>query len=268
MSLLDRYKRQITYLRISVTDRCNLRCSYCMPECGVEFKSHEDMLSYEQIASVTRAAVGLGITKVRLTGGEPLVRRGIVDLVALLGRIEGLETLAMTTNGVMLPLYARALRDAGLDSVNISLDTLDPEGYRRLTRGGTVEKAIAGVDAAVAAGFSPIKVNTVVSSESSPEDIQALDAFCRERGIQLQRIGEYHLDRNKVDFESFERPPKCAFCNRLRLTADGYFKPCLHSDTEVPVDFANIETSIRQAVSIKPKNGTVCTNRHMVSIGG
>lgn len=268
MSLLDRYKRPITYLRISVTDRCNLRCSYCMPECGVEIKRHADMLSYEQIAAVTRVAVGLGVTKVRLTGGEPLVRRGIVDLVGLLGRIEGLETLAMTTNGVMLPLYATALKSAGLQSVNISLDSLDPERYRRLTRGGQVNKAIAGVDAAVAAGFSPIKVNAVVSSESSPEEIGMLEAFCKERGIQLQRIGEYHLDRAKVDFESFERPPKCAFCNRLRLTADGYFKPCLHSDAEVPVDFANIDTSIRQAVSIKPKKGTACTNRHMVSIGG
>lgn len=268
MSLLDRYKRPITYLRISVTDRCNLRCSYCMPECGVEIKRHADMLSYEQIAEITRVAVGLGITKVRLTGGEPLVRRGIVDLVELLGRIEGLETLAMTTNGVMLPLYATALKSSGLQSVNISLDSLDPERYRRLTRGGQVEKAIAGVDAAVAAGFSPIKVNAVVSAESSPEDIALLEAFCKARGVRLQRIGEYHLDRDKVDFESFDRPPKCAFCNRLRLTADGYFKPCLHSDAEVPVDFANIETSIRQAVSIKPKKGTVCTNRHMVSIGG
>ncbi|MFW5842479.1 MAG: radical SAM protein, partial [Spirochaetota bacterium] len=169
-----------------------------MPECGVEFKSHADMLSYEQIAAVARAGVGLGITKVRLTGGEPLVRRGIVDLVEMLGRIEGLETLAMTTNGVMLPLYAASLKSAGLDSVNISLDTLDPERYRLLTRGGKVEKAIAGVDAAVAAGFSPIKVNAVVSSESAPEEIGMLKAFCKERGIQLQRIGEYHLDRNKV----------------------------------------------------------------------
>ena len=268
MSLLDRYKRPITYLRISVTDRCNLRCTYCMPECGVELKQHAEMLSYEEIAEVTRVAVSLGIKKVRLTGGEPLVRRNIVDLVSLLSSIEGLEMLAMTTNGVLLPLYAMALREAGLQSVNISLDTLDPERYRRLTRGGSVEKAVAGVDAAVAAGFDPIKINTVVSGESPSGEIANLEAFCKNRGIHLQRIGEYHLDQKKIDFESFERPPKCAQCNRLRLTADGYLKPCLHSDSEVPVDFRNIETSIRQAVGLKPKKGTVCTNRNMVSIGG
>jgi cyclic pyranopterin phosphate synthase len=239
-----------------------------MPECGVELKQHSEMLSYEEIAEVTRVAVSLGINKVRLTGGEPLVRRNIVDLVSLLTGIEGLEMLAMTTNGVMLPLYAMALREAGLKSVNISLDTLNPERYRRLTRGGDVQKAIAGVDAAVAAGFDPIKVNTVVSSDSPPEEIQTLEAFCNSRGIHLQRIGLYHLDQDKVDFQSFERPPKCAQCNRLRLTADGYLKPCLHSDSEVPVDFRNIEMSIRQAVGLKPKKGSVCTNRSMISIGG
>lgn len=268
MSLLDRYNRPITYLRISVTDRCNLRCTYCMPECGVELKQHDQMLSYEEIAEVARVAVSLGINKIRLTGGEPLVRRNIVDLVSLLSPIEGLQMLAMTTNGVMLPLYAMALREAGLRSVNISLDTLDPERYRRLTRGGDVQKAIAGVDAAVAAGFEPIKINTVVSSDGPQEEIANLEEFCKSRGVQLQRIGEYHLDQNKIDFDNFERPPKCAYCNRLRLTADGYLKPCLHSDAEVPVDSRNIEMSIRQAVGLKPKKGTVCTNRNMVSIGG
>ena len=288
--MYDRFNREITYLRISVTDRCNLRCTYCMPSCGIDLKSHHDLLSFEEITEIARVAVGLGIRKIRLTGGEPLVRRGIVELVRQLAAVDGLETLAMTTNGILLPRYAEDLRAAGLQAVNISLDTLDPERYRETTRGGRVEDAVAGVDAAIAAGFHPIKINVVVADTEAPGTAQAagaqadvptgavgapgagaladLQAFCHERGIILQKIGLYHLDRNKVDYEAFDRPPKCDNCNRLRLTSDGKFKPCLHSNHEFPVDFADIEEAILAAVAAKPFRGTACTNRSMVSIGG
>ncbi len=312
--MYDRFNREITYLRISVTDRCNLRCTYCMPSCGVDLKSHHDMLTFEEITEIARVAVGLGIRKIRLTGGEPLVRRGIVELVRQLAAIEGLETLAMTTNGILLPRYARDLRAAGLQAVNISLDTLDAARYREMTRGGRVEDAVAGVDAAIVAGFRPIKINVVVPEAAASDpgaerradagagaaaragaagfpdvgarrdgsegpdpaapattaahDLAALRSFCDERGIILQKIGLYHLDRNKVDYEAFDRPPKCDHCNRLRLTSDGKFKPCLHSNHEFAVDFADIEGAILAAVAAKPFRGTVCTNRSMVSIGG
>lgn len=234
----------------------------------MEQRQRGNKLGFKQITAVTRSAVDLGITKVRLTGGEPLVRRGIVELVSMLAAIEGLEILAMTTNGILLPRYAAALYSAGLKSVNISLDTLDAERYRYLTRGGRLADAIAGVEAAREVGFTPIKINAVIGSECPPADLEALERFCNDRNITLQRIGEYHLDREKVDFDSFDRPPKCQECNRLRLTSDGFLKPCLHTDTEIAVDFGDIEDSIRQAVAKKPFRGTVCTNRDMVSIGG
>jgi cyclic pyranopterin phosphate synthase len=270
--MYDRFNRKITYLRISVTDRCNLRCSYCMPAEGIELKRHKDMLSFEEITAIARVAVGQGIEKIRLTGGEPLVRRGIVELVRQLGVIPGLKTLAMTTNGLLLPRYADQLRAAGLQAVNISLDTLDPDRYRETTRGGRLEDAVAGVDAAVAAGFDPIKINVVVPTAEAKRDpyndLAALRRFCEDRGIILQKIGLYHLDHNKVDYEAFDRPPMCDQCNRLRLTADGAFKPCLHSNHEFPVDLNNIEDALFKAVEAKPFRGSVCTNRSMVAIGG
>jgi len=266
--MFDRFNRSIDYLRISVTDKCNLRCTYCMPCDGVPQKPHSEILRFEQIVAIVQTAVSLGITKVRLTGGEPLVRRGIVDLVRRIGEVDGIEKLAMTTNGILLPRYAQELKDAGLSSVNISLDTLDTERYKTLTRGGDVARAIAGVDAAVAAGYAPIKVNTVVRDDTTQEELVALAAFCAERGVLLQRIREYSLSAQKQDAHQYERPPSCAACNRIRLTADGKLKSCLHSDDEIPVDFDDIEGSIRNAVLTKPKHGAACTNRPMISIGG
>lgn len=273
--MYDRFKRRIDYLRISVTDRCNLRCTYCMPPEGIALKQHSDLLSFEQITRIARAAVGLGIEKIRLTGGEPLVRRGIVELVGQLGKIEGLKTLAMTTNGLLLPRYAGELKAAGLQRLNISLDTLDPERYRETTRGGRLEDVISGVDAAIAAGFTGTKINVVVpeardEGEQAEVDrnLAALQEFCVGRGLTLQKIGLFHLDRCKVDYEAFDRPPKCHECNRLRLTADGNIRPCLHSDLAFPVDFGDIEKAIVAAVSAKPASGTGCTDLNMVSIGG
>jgi cyclic pyranopterin phosphate synthase len=264
----DRYNREISYLRISVTDRCNLRCLYCMPEEGVSLRRHDDMLSFEQIEAIVRAGVRLGITKVRLTGGEPLVRSGIVELVRRLASVRGLERLAMTTNGTLLPRFAPALRRAGLDSVNISLDTLDPDRYAELTRGGDVRAAVAGVEAARQAGFHPIKINVVVQNGSTDTDLPLLEEFCRSRGLLLQRIREYALSSAKQESAGYERPPRCGECNRLRLTADGLLKPCLHSDREIAVDFTDPERSLRETIASKPAKGSACTNRAMVAIGG
>jgi len=265
--MFDRFDRPITYLRISVTDKCNLRCRYCMPAEGVPPRKHEDFLSLEQIAEVARAAVGLGVRKIRLTGGEPLVKRGIVDLVRMLGGIDGLEHLAMTTNGTLLARHARPLKEAGLDSVNVSLDTLDPERYRALTRGGSIEDARAGIEAALGEGF-PVKINMVVLEDTGEEEIGAMRAFCAERGARLQLINHFSLLNEKSDSYSFERPPSCGQCNRIRPMADGMLKPCLHSDAEVRLDFSRLEESLREAILSKPKRGAVCTIRTMSQIGG
>jgi cyclic pyranopterin phosphate synthase len=265
--MLDRYDREIDYLRISVTDKCNLRCTYCLPEEGVPLGRHGDFLRLEEMARVVQAGVGLGLTKVRLTGGEPLVKRGIVELVRLLCAVPGLGHLAMTTNGTLLEPLARPLRQAGLDSLNISLDSLDAGRYREITRRGELADALAGIEAAREAGF-PIKINMVVLEDTREEEVRGLAAFCRERGLTLQLINHYVLSREKRDAYAFDRPPRCALCNRIRLLADGTLKPCLHSDLEIPLDRQRIETSLRAAVRAKPRRGGACTRRRMIEIGG
>ncbi len=270
--MLDSYKRDISYLRISVTDRCNLRCLYCMPPEGIEKSSHNDCLSFEQINDVVKEGVKLGITKVRLTGGEPLVRKGICDLVRLLRSNRELEIIGMTTNGHYLSRYAAELKRAGLSSLNISLDTLNPERYKTLTRGGEIKAVFEGIEAAGAQGF-PLKINMVVSSESTDRELQEMERFCRERGIQLQRIREYALNETKYAKEEavYQRPPPCEACNRIRLLSTGLLKPCLHSNNEIPVDFASAETirkCLKRAVLEKPRCGAECTGRNMVEIGG
>jgi len=160
--MLDGYGRHIDYLRISITDRCNLRCVYCMPADGVPALPQDDILSFEEIERFVRAAASEGISKLRLTGGEPLVRTGVVEHARRLMEIDGIEAVAMTTNGILLPRYARDLVDAGVTRVNISLDSLDPDIFRQITRGGDLAKVMAGIEAAFEAGMDPVKLNVVV----------------------------------------------------------------------------------------------------------
>ena len=295
----DNYGREIEYLRISLTDLCNLRCVYCMPEEGICKLPHDRILTLEEVVEIAAAAVELGIRKIRLTGGEPLVRRGIVGLVKSLRALPGLRELTLTTNGILLPELARPLRDAGLDRVNISLDTLDAEKYRRLTRGGDLEKALAGIRAAEAAGFdSPIKLNAVLLGGVNDDEIPALCALTMNRPIEmrfielmpigdalyfgpeacipvdtvLQRMPELQpITRGKSTVAKryalpgakgsigLISPVSCSFCgecNRIRLTADGFMKPCLHSAEEFPLRGLHGEAlrdAIRAAVNAKPE---------------
>ncbi|MHB1296607.1 MAG: GTP 3',8-cyclase MoaA [Anaerolineae bacterium] len=188
MPLLDPCRRTINYMRISVTDRCNLRCTYCMPPQGVAPCAHEEILRYEEIARVVSAAAALGISRIRLTGGEPLVRAGIVDLVAQLARIPGITDLSMTTNGVLLPRYAKDLVEAGLTRVNISLDTLKPERYAMMTRLGKLDDALAGIAAAEAAGLRPIKINTVVLGGVNEDELADMAALTLRHDWQVRFI--------------------------------------------------------------------------------
>lgn len=157
----DAFNRAINYLRVSVTDRCNLRCIYCMPSGGLKFLEHKDILRYEEITKVLRAAVHAGVRKVRITGGEPLVRKNISRLIKMIKSIEGIRQLSLTTNGMLLERYAEELADSGLDRVNISLDSLKPERYRKITRGGDLKAVLRGIEAAERSGLTPIKINMV-----------------------------------------------------------------------------------------------------------
>jgi cyclic pyranopterin phosphate synthase len=194
MPCLDAYNRPISYLRISVTDRCNLRCVYCMPPEGVPWRPHEEILRYEEIEKVVRATVELGISKIRLTGGEPLVRLGIVDLVRMLSQIPGVDDLAMTTNGVLLSRYAEALVEAGLQRVNVSLDTLRPERFHRITRLGRLDDVLAGIEAARRAGLEPVKINTVVVRGMNDDEVvdlarKTMDVEWNVRFIEPMPVG-------------------------------------------------------------------------------
>ncbi|MCR4420487.1 MAG: GTP 3',8-cyclase MoaA [Clostridia bacterium] len=184
----DRWGRNINYLRVSVTDRCNLRCRYCMPEEGVERKSHEEILRLEEMVRLLEVAVGLGLTRIRFTGGEPLVRRNFPYLVARTAELAGIEDLALTTNGILLAEQAADLRRAGLRRVNISLDTLDPEKYAFITRGGELTRVWAGIEAALAVGFDPVKINVVIFRGFNEEEIEGFARLTQERPLHVRFI--------------------------------------------------------------------------------
>ena len=190
----DARDSRVDYLRLSVTDRCNLRCTYCMPPEGVPERDHSEILSYEELAAVARAAVDEGISKVRITGGEPLVRRGVVDLVRMLAALEGVTDLSLTTNGLLLPRFAADLAAAGLRRVNVSIDSLDPLRFAQLTRGARLDQALAGLDAAFAAGFSPVKVNAVLLAGVERE-VDDFAELTREREVHVRFIEHMPLDR-------------------------------------------------------------------------
>lgn len=271
--MFDSYNREIDYLRVSVTDRCNLRCTYCMPADGVTLKRHDDILSYERIVLVAQAAAELGIRKLRLTGGEPLVRRNVAFLVRELKAVPGIGEVCLTTNGTLLAPLAGELRRAGLDRLNVSLDTLDPERYRQVTRGGDIAAALAGIRAAREAGFRLTKINMVLIPGFNDEEVDGMREFCRRQGLRLQRIRHYSLHDHATAAAAPgapgpERPLTCDVCNRLRLTADGRLKPCLFSDREFAVDFSDIRASLLQAVRAKPARGASCVSRGNWQIGG
>jgi len=190
--LSDSFGRQITYLRLSVTDRCDFRCVYCMAE-DMTFVPRKDVLSFEELALVAQAFVELGVEKIRLTGGEPLVRRDILHAVNSIAAIEGLGELCLSTNASKLRQYAHELKHAGIHRVNISLDSLKPERFKSLTRTGDVEKVIDGIDAAVEAGFNGIKINAVILRGRNDDEILDLVDFARQRSIDISFIEEMPL---------------------------------------------------------------------------
>ena len=187
--LSDSFHRPINYLRISVTDRCNLRCVYCMPAEGINLMSHNDILTYEEIYTVARAAAGLGINKLRLTGGEPLVRLGLPRLIQMLAQIEGIDDISLTTNGVLLSRYASELKSAGLRRVNVSLDTLKPDRFKSITRcDSSLGEVLAGIEAARAVGLDPVKLNMVVMAGINDDELLDFAAKTITEGWQVRFI--------------------------------------------------------------------------------
>ncbi|MEP0813075.1 MAG: radical SAM protein [bacterium] len=266
--MLDSFGREIYYLRISVTDRCNLRCRYCMPEEGVPLMPRKAMLSLEEIAEFARSAADLGFHKVRLTGGEPLVRSGIAALVSMLAGITGIRDLSMTTNGVLLARYARDLARAGLMRVNVSLDAVDPERFSHLTRGGDVRAVLEGIDAALDAGLSPVKINCVVQSSPYEEDARAVARYAYDRGLEVRFIKRMNLEAGEFSKVEGGSGGDCRTCSRLRLGPDGTVRSCLFSDVTFDAKSLGAREAIMRAIEGKPESGRRCVTASMSMIGG
>lgn len=190
--LVDRFGREIKYVRLSVTDRCDLRCVYCMSE-DMQFVPRSQLLTLEELQRVGRAFVDLGVNKIRITGGEPLTRNNIIHLFESLGSLEGLEDFTLTTNGTLLARHAQALKAAGVTRINISLDTLQPERFRNITRVGTLQRTLDGIDAALEAGFKRLKINSVILKNRNHDEIIDLVRFCMQRGMDISFIEEMPL---------------------------------------------------------------------------
>ena len=294
--MIDGYGRSITYLRLSVTELCNLRCRYCMPEDGICKKPHSEMLTEEEMIQAVEVAASLGVRKLRITGGEPLVKKNILSICEKSAATKGIEEVCITTNGTLRPLYAKPLKEAGVKRINLSLDTLDPEKYAHITRLGTLSQAMEGLHAALEAGFEKIKINAVLIGGFNDDEIVPMAELTRKypvdmRFIELMPIQDHDefgeaafIPCRKVLEQLPDAVPQsrdggvarlyrlpgaqgniglisplsdhfCASCNRVRLTADGKIKPCLHSAEEFSIkglDKAGMLHQFRNAILAKP----------------
>lgn len=239
-----------------------------MPECGVNLISHREILSFEEILEVIKVSVKLGVDKIRITGGEPLVRKDIVDLVKMIAEVPGIKDLAMTTNGTLLEKLAIPLKKAGLHRVNISLDTLDAEKYNSITRVGEIQQVISGIIAAREAGLNPIKINCVIKETPLEADAQGVAAFCKENDLEVRFIKEMDLEEGVFSRVIGGDGGHCKSCNRLRLTANGKVKPCLFSELEFDVRELGIEQAILRAIGRKPESGSENKINKFSNIGG
>ncbi len=266
--MFDRFNRKLNYLRISVTDRCNLRCTYCMPEEGIKLFNHEDILSFDDIAGFTKVVVSKGVTKVRITGGEPLVRKGVTVLVSMISKIKSIEDLSMTTNGTLLKSYAQELRTAGLHRVNISLDTIDPVKFRAVTRIGDLNDVLEGIKAAKEAGLLPVKINCVIKDSKEEKDAKAVTRFCEDNDLEIRYIHQMDLVRGHFSEVDGGTGGNCALCNRLRLTSNGKLRPCLFSNIEFDIRKLGFKKAIQLATESKPECGTKNETGAFYNIGG
>jgi len=245
-----------------------MRCVYCRPAEGVELVSHEEILSLEEIYAAAAIAVEMGIRRIRLTGGEPLLRKGIVSLVDRLARLPGLDDLSMTTNATRLTELAPALAAAGLKRVNISLDTLDPERFSAITRGGRLEDVLAGITAARDAGLTPIKLNCVVTASSDEPDARMVRAFAEQHGYMARFIRKMNLETGEFWVVEGGTGGDCRHCGRLRLTSRGLVLPCLFSDLGYKLRELGTREAIEAAVHNKPESGHCSREHKFYTVGG
>ena len=290
----DNFGRIINYLRLSVTDRCNLDCSYCKRAAS----KTQNLMTLDEIQKITRLFAEIGIRKIRLTGGEPLTRTDICEIIYICKNTEGIREVAMTTNGILLsPEKAKELRNAGLDRVNISIDGLDPGKYKQIARAGSLTAALSGINASLAAGLAPIKINTVLMRGVNDGDIERFIALTDDRDVRVRFIEYMPMggkaeesyisaeevinarpwlkNHDKVEFICSVSQPFCNQCNRVRVTADCKLRLCLGNNLEFDLREMllrdNAAELLRNAIAQKPQRGFCdgfVTNRGMGNIGG
>ena len=266
--MYDRFDRNINYLRISVTDRCNLRCSYCMPEEGIMLMKHSDLLTFAEITKFTKIAVENGVTKVRLTGGEPLVRKGITALVRMIADIDGIIDLSMTTNGVLLKQFAGELKASGLHRVNISLDTIDPVKFKEITRTGNINDVFDGINASKEAGLIPVKINCVIKESKEEDSAKSVTRYCLENDLEIRYIRQMDLVKGHFFKVDGGTGGECYSCNRLRLTSNGKLMPCLFNNSEFDIRELGFEKALKMAIELKPECGSINETGAFYNIGG
>jgi len=253
--LIDNYHRPISYLRISLTDRCNLRCIYCMPKEGISLLGHQDVLSFEEIERIASAAARLGISRVRITGGEPLVRKGVIELSGELMKLPGIEDVSLTTNGTLLTEHAAALRRAGMRRINISLDTLDAEKYKKITRGGDIQKVLDGISAARREGFSPIKINVVAMRGINDDEIAEFARLTIERPVHIRFIEFMPIDiATDWDKNSFISSSE----TRGIIRSVGTLNPVDRCNKSGPAEMYRLEGAAGQLGFISPLSNHFC----------
>ena len=239
-----------------------------MPAEGVPLKTHNEILSFEEILEIVKVGTKQGINKIRITGGEPLVRKNLHELINMISEVDGIQDIGMTTNGVLLPKFAKKLKKAGLHRINVSLDTLDPEKFKRITRLGNVDDVLAGIKAAQRAGLDPVKINFVRIPGENEEDEEVVRAFCKKNGLKLRFIRQMNLKTGEFYPVNGGSGGICSVCNRLRLSADGHIVPCLHSGLRFNVRELGIEEAYRKAIEMKPEKGIGTESHEFSNIGG
>jgi len=239
-----------------------------MPEEGICLKQHSELLSFEEITEVVKIGAEMGISKIRLTGGEPLVRKGIPDLIDMISKIDGIRDIGLTTNGVLLPKFARDLKSAGLKRVNISLDTINAGKFKEITRVGNINDVFEGINAAIEAGLYPVKINFVRMPGKNEVDEYQVKEFCERKGLEMRVIRQMNLMTGEYYPVEGGQGGICSVCNRLRLTADGYIIPCLHSDYGFSIRNFGIKDAFSNALNVKPLKGEGALSHEFYNIGG
>lgn len=258
--MIDSFGREINYLRISVTDLCNLRCKYCMPESGIDKKCHDQMLRNEEIINIVKEMSELGITKVRITGGEPLIKKGIVDMISTINQIDGIDEIVLTTNGILLADMAEELKEAGLKRVNISLDTMDETKFEEITRKNQLSKVLEGIDKAIEVGLTPIKINTVLIGDFNDNEVKDFIELTRTRDIdvrfiELMPIGEAS-SWNKEKFLSTD--------SILENQAELF--PVVGKDKSSPAKYYKLPDSKGNVGLINPISCSFCKNCNRIRL--